>query len=83
MKKYIGKLLEVNGEFEYGHNVVFETDGDPQDYMENYAAGFYGDDGELFEESAYEFFGGGVLVYVDSVEEVTAAEYAVLKKYSV
>lgn len=83
MKKYIGKLKELNGEFEYEHNHLFESAGDPHEYINNYAAGFYGDDGAPFEEDAYEFFGGGVLVYIYSVEEVTDAEYSVLQKYSV
>lgn len=70
--------------FEYEHNHLFEVSGDPHAYMNSYAARFYmADDSEPFEDDAYTFFGGGVLVYISSVEEVTDVEYAVLKTYSV
>lgn len=84
MKKYLGKLQERNGEFEYQHNILFETNSSPEKWIENYASTFYpGGDGEEVEDALFAFFGGQVLVFVDSVVEVTDEEYAVLQKYMI
>lgn len=84
MKKYLGKLQERNGEFAYNHNILFETSDNPETYLENYASTFYpGGHGEEVKDALYSFFGGQILVFVDSVVEVTDEEYLVLRKHCI
>lgn len=84
MTKYLGKLQERNGEYEYIHNVLFETGKNPAVWMDDYAKVFYpGGEGVQIEDGVYAFFWGGIEVCVESFDEMTDAEYAVLKKYSV
>lgn len=84
MKKYFGKLRERNGEYEYTHSILFETGEDPAAWMDEYAKTFYpGDVGSGIGEGAYVFFWGEIEVCVESFDELTDDEFAVLKKYSI
>lgn len=80
MKKYFGKLHERNGEYEYTHSVLFETDAYPMAEMARRAREFYGDVAEE-KDGGFYFFCGGIYVATESVVEVTEEEYAVLIRY--
>ena len=80
MKKYFGKLYERNGEFEYVHPVLFETDGYPWPELTRMAREFYPDQADEQDDGFY-FFCGGIYIKPDYVAEVTCGEYAVLAKF--
>lgn len=83
-KFYLGKLAERNGEYEYIHNVPFETDGtiNPEAWMDNYASEFYSGEAEPGDDGYY-FHGGGIHISVDEVREITRAEHIILKQLGV
>lgn len=80
MKKYFGKLHERNGDFEYSHLLVFETDTDPIPELTGIARDFYPAEADEQDDGFY-FFCGEICVSPESVVEVTEEEYAVLRKF--
>ena len=80
MKKYLGKLYERNGEFEYVHPMLFEAIGDPWPELTQMAKNFYPGQADEQDDGFY-FFCGGIYIKPDFVAEVTDEEYAVLGKF--
>lgn len=80
MKKYVGKLYERNGEYEYWHPVLFETEADPMSELTKLAREFYPDEADP-QEDGFSFYAGGIYVAPESADEVTDEEYAVLKRF--
>lgn len=80
VSKYFCKLHERNGEFEYSHPVVFETDADPMLTLRDMAREFYPDEADAQDEGYY-FFCGAVCITPESVVEITVQEYAVLSRF--
>ena len=80
MKKYFGKLYERNGEFEYTHSLLFETDADPMAELVGRAKGFYPGSAEV-QDAGFNFFCGCIYIEPELVVEVSEQEYAVLIRY--
>ena len=70
MKYYIGEIDTYVGESEYCTTIRFKTAGDPNDYLDNVASDFWGDEGEADENGMYDFgdksSGGGRWQEVDA-----------------
>lgn len=83
MKKYFGKLHERNGEFEYIHPVLFESDAYPWPVLVRMAREFYPGEADEAdgENNGFYFFSGGICIKPDYVIAVTEEEYAVLTRF--
>lgn len=78
MAKYLGQLHERNGEMEYTHNILFETDQDPTTMLEERASTFYPGEVDKQQEGYY-FFCGGICISPDGAMSLTKVEWDVLK----
>jgi hypothetical protein len=80
--KYWYVVIEVSiGEYEYLSKSVHKTSGKEEFDLNEYAQGFYGDEGEELDEGVYEFDCGCVIASAHTCEEITKQEYEVLRKY--
>ena len=80
LKKYFCKLYERNGEQEYIHPLLFETDAEPIAELVRRAKEFYPGNVDA-QDAGFYFFCGGIYIEPESVVEVTEEEYSVLVRY--
>ncbi|MDE3022619.1 MAG: hypothetical protein KGI54_12295 [Pseudomonadota bacterium] len=80
-KYYVGKLHERNGEYEYTHWFLFSTSNDPDHYMDQIAADFYGNECDEHDENGYYFNGYAVYVRPDEFKEVDKKLYQQLAAF--
>lgn len=82
IKRYFCKLHERNGEQEYLHPVLFETDADADPTLEllRRAREFYPVEANAQDDGFY-FYCGSLFVAPATLVEVSEAEYDVLKRY--
>ena len=81
MKYFIGKILERNGDFEYKTDYLFQTDGNPEQYAEKMAMQWYDSDEDDYDEDQEGYWVGSALVFNNGHQEITEAEFEVMKKH--
>lgn len=72
MKYFLVELTEYNGEQEYSHNIIIESENKESAKIdaENYAKTFYDDDDVTEDDGMYFFFDESINVCVDSITEM-------------
>ena len=80
MKYFLVELTEYNGEQEYSHNIVIESDNKESARIdaENYAKTFYDDDDVTEDDGMYSFFVESINVSIDSIAEMSMED---IKEY--
>ncbi len=81
MKYFIGKILERNGDFEYKTDYLFQTDGNPEQYAEKMAMQWYDSDEDDYDEDQEGYWVDSALVFNNGHQEITEAEFEVMKKH--
>lgn len=79
MKYYIGRLHEINGSYEYYHDILFHTAGKPETKLRNIAKKFYVAPDKVLVNSMFSFFNCEILIEVDSVKEIPPKLYLDMK----
>jgi hypothetical protein len=82
MKYFIGKITEFVGDMEFSDDFLFETAGDPGEYMEKTASTWRGD---LEKDECTDglWWTDGVSVSDEGFREVPLEDFKILSKYMV
>ncbi len=80
MKYFLVELTECNGEQEYSHNIIIESENEESARIdaENYAKTFYDDDNVTEDDGMCFFFNGSINVCIDSITEMSMED---IKEY--
>jgi hypothetical protein len=73
MKYYIGEIATFIGERRLDTTIRFETDGDPDDYLDKLASMFWGEDGGTQDGGYWDF--GDVSTAAGMLREVSKEVY--------
>ena len=69
-----------NGEYEYTHRLIYQFEGDINEFGENLAKHFYGGEGEE-ENGWYMFDALTIAVRFSEAKEMTKEEYDIVYKF--
>jgi hypothetical protein len=81
MKYYIGKIEELNGDFEYRDTYLFKTEGDPHEFTDNTASEWRS--GTKWDADQEGWWCEHTLIFNDGFKEVSKEDFDVLCKYIV
>jgi hypothetical protein len=78
LKSFHLRLEEHNGErsYYYYYLIYAKNKRDALRIARGYASDFYGDTGKEIEKNRWEFFCGEIVVDIETLEEMSEAEYA-------
>jgi hypothetical protein len=80
MAYYFGKIEEYQGSLEFDTPVIFETEADPSDVMDDIARGWRTQE-PFYDEYHEGYWHGEILSMVGDYREIPKADFEVLAKY--
>ena len=81
MKYYIGKIEEINGEFEYGTEYLFKTNADPHKFTKKIAMEWRGSSKSDWDKDQEGYWCDHTLICNNGFREVPEDDFVVLSKY--